>query len=78
MNTDYRHLNVDERAFIQLALERSCTLRAIARSVQRAPSTISRELAVTLGSDRPNVVAEVDRGWPVATVLCRLRSGRFC
>jgi IS30 family transposase len=45
MNTDYRHLNVDERAFIQLALERSYTLRAIARSVQRAPSTISRELA---------------------------------
>src|ERR1700733_13069775 len=45
MNTDYRHLNVDERAFIQLALERDCTLRAIARSMQRAPSTISRELA---------------------------------
>jgi IS30 family transposase len=45
MNTDYRHLNVDERVFIQLALERGCTLRAIARSVQRAPSTISRELA---------------------------------
>src|SRR5450759_1541384 len=45
MNTDYRHLNVDERGFIQLALERGCTLRAIARSVQRAPSTISRELA---------------------------------
>jgi IS30 family transposase len=45
MDTDYRHLNVDERVFIQLALERGCTLRAIARSVQRAPSTISRELA---------------------------------
>src|SRR5450759_230790 len=36
MNTDYRHLNVDERVFIQLALERGCTLRAIARSVQRS------------------------------------------
>jgi IS30 family transposase len=45
MNTDYRHLNVDERVFIQLALERGCTLRAIARSVQRTPSTVSRELA---------------------------------
>src|SRR5450759_1139135 len=45
MNTDYRQLNVDERVFVQLALERGCTLRAIARSVQRAPSTISRELA---------------------------------
>ena len=45
MDTDYRHLNVDERVFIQLALERGCRLRAIARSVQRAPSTISRELA---------------------------------
>jgi IS30 family transposase len=45
MNTDYRHLKVDERVFIQLALERGCTWRAIASSVQRAPSTISRELA---------------------------------
>jgi IS30 family transposase len=29
---------------IQLSLEQGCTLRAIARSVQRAPSSISREL----------------------------------
>ena len=42
MNTDYRHLKADERVFIQLALERGYTLRAIARSVQRAPSTVSR------------------------------------
>ncbi len=31
---------------------------------------------VTLGSDHPNVVAEVDRCWRVVTVLCWLRSGR--
>jgi IS30 family transposase len=30
---------------IQLSLEQGCTLRAIARSVQRAPSSISRELS---------------------------------
>jgi IS30 family transposase len=53
MNTDYRHLNVDERAFIQLALERNCMLRAIARSMQRAPSTISRELARNAWSRPP-------------------------
>ncbi len=29
---------------IQLSLEQGCTLRAIARSVQRAPSSVSREL----------------------------------
>ena len=45
MHTCYRHLSIDERAFIQLALQQGCTLRAIARSVQRAPSTVSRELS---------------------------------
>jgi IS30 family transposase len=64
MNTNYRHLSVDERVFIQLALERGCTLRAIARSVQRAPSTVSRELATrtwrpidSRGSGRTNWIA---------------------
>ena len=30
---------------IQLSLERGCTIRAIARSLDRCPSSISRELA---------------------------------
>ena len=45
MGTNYEHLSCEERAMIQLSLERGCTLRAIARSVQRAPSTVCRELA---------------------------------
>ena len=44
MGTNYRHLSCEERTMIQLSLEQGCTLRAIAGSVQRAPSTISREL----------------------------------
>ena len=44
MGTNYKHLSCEERTMIQLSLEQGCTLRAIARSVQRAPSSISREL----------------------------------
>jgi IS30 family transposase len=44
MGTNYKHLSCEERTLIQLSLEQGCTLRAIARSVQRAPSSISREL----------------------------------
>ena len=44
MGTNYQHLSCEERTMIQLGLEQGCTLRAIARSVQRAPSSISREL----------------------------------
>src|SRR3954454_5791117 len=44
MGTNYQHLSCEERTMIQLSLEQGCTLRAIARSVQRAPSSISREL----------------------------------
>ncbi|MBM4073955.1 MAG: IS30 family transposase [Planctomycetes bacterium] len=45
MGTNYEHLSIEERTMIQLGLEQRCTLRAIARSVQRSPSTITRELA---------------------------------
>ena len=44
METNYKHLSCEERTMIQLSLEQGYTLRAIARSVQRAPSSISREL----------------------------------
>ena len=44
MGTNYEHLSNEERTRIQLSLEQGCTLRAIARSVQRATSSISREL----------------------------------
>ena len=44
MGTNYEQLNCEERTMIQLSLEQGCKLRAIARSLQRAPSSISREL----------------------------------
>ena len=44
MGKNYQHLSVEERALIQCKLEQGCKLRALARSLQRAPSTISREL----------------------------------
>ena len=45
MGKKYEHLRIEERTMIQLGLEQGCTLRAIARSVQRSPSTVTRELA---------------------------------
>jgi transposase, IS30 family len=44
MGTNYKHLSCEERAMIQLSLEQGHTIRAIARSVQRSPSSISREV----------------------------------
>ena len=44
MGTNYKHLSCEERTLIQLILEQGCSLRIIARSLQRAPSSISREL----------------------------------
>jgi IS30 family transposase len=44
MGTNYKQLSCEERTMIQLSLEQGCKLRAIARSLQRAPSSISREL----------------------------------
>lgn len=44
MGTRYEHLSCEERAMIQLSLEQGRSLRAIARSVDRSPSSISREL----------------------------------
>jgi transposase, IS30 family len=44
MSKTYQHLSVEERVHIQFLLERRFTVRAIARTVNRAPSSISREL----------------------------------
>jgi len=45
MGKSYSHLNSSERAVIQLGLEQGCSLRSIARSLDRSVSTISRELS---------------------------------
>jgi transposase, IS30 family len=44
MGKNYGHLSIEERALIQAKLEMGCGVRAIADSLERAPSTISREL----------------------------------
>ena len=44
MGKFYEHLTIEERALIQTKLETGCKVRAIAGSLQRSPSTISREL----------------------------------
>jgi transposase, IS30 family len=45
MTKNYQQLCIDERAHIQFLLQQELTVRAIARTVSRAPSTIGRELA---------------------------------
>ena len=45
MNKTYKHLDVNERIHIQFLLAQGFTVRAIARTVNRAAATISRELA---------------------------------
>ena len=62
MGTNHEHLSCEERTMIQLSLEQGRTLRAIARSVQRAPSSISRELARN-GWSNP-AAAPKERGRP--------------
>lgn len=45
MKTKYKHHNCEERILIQLSLEKGCTIRAIAISLVRSASSVSRELA---------------------------------
>ena len=44
MSQKYVQLTIEERAVIQVQHDQGCRLRAIARSLRRDPSTISREL----------------------------------
>jgi IS30 family transposase len=45
MGNIYKHLSVGERAVIQVMLEEGCSRSAIALRLQRARSTVCRELA---------------------------------
>ncbi len=40
----YKHLTIDERENARVLLEQSFSLRAIARKLNRSPSSISREI----------------------------------
>ena len=45
MPKPYKHLSLEDRALMQVWLEHDLSLRAIARKLRRAPSTITRELS---------------------------------
>ena len=45
MSKTYTHLSLEERALMQVWLEHNLSLRAIARKLRRAPSTITREFS---------------------------------
>jgi IS30 family transposase len=49
MPKTYTHLSLEERALIQVLLEHDLSLRAIARKLRRAPSTIKREFSRNQG-----------------------------
>ena len=44
MEKNYRHLSAEEREQIAIGLAQGCSVRAIARTLQRPASTISREI----------------------------------
>ena len=50
MSKTYNHLSLEERAVMQVMLDHRCSLRAIARKLQRSASTISHELARSGGA----------------------------
>jgi IS30 family transposase len=70
------HLRLDEREEISRGLARGESLRAIARRLGRAPSTISREVARNKGTRRYRAIDAHDRAWyrakrPKSCVLAR-------
>ena len=44
MEKSYNHLKPEERAAVMLMMRDGATVRSVARTLSRAPSTISREL----------------------------------
>ncbi|MBN4836479.1 helix-turn-helix domain-containing protein, partial [Enterobacter hormaechei] len=60
MGTRYQHLSAEERATIMIMLQQGCSARSIARTLQRSPSTITREIRRAL--DWPQRAAFVPAG----------------
>ena len=82
MKTNYKHLNCVERILIQLSLERGCTIRAIALSLDRSASSIRRELARNGWCDPKSQPAHAGRpvlagGYRSATAHQRAALNRF-
>ena len=53
MEKSYNHLKPEERATLMLMLREGATVRSVARTLRRAPSTISRELKRNCPDGRP-------------------------
>ncbi len=53
MGTNYEHLTAEERATLMVMRADGCSQRAVARSLGRSPSTISRELARNASCCKP-------------------------
>jgi hypothetical protein len=70
MSKTYNHLNLEERAVMQVMLDHDCSLRAIARKLSRNASTISRELARS-GGAVAHALDESSPGRPRIACGCR-------
>ena len=53
MGTNYEHLTAEERATLMVMRADGCSQRAVARCLDRSPSTISRELARNASCCKP-------------------------
>ena len=69
MDKKYEQLKAEERATVMLMRREGCSVRAVARTLQRAPSSISRELA--------RHGAEEDRCYEAVVAGQRARARRF-
>ena len=59
MGTNYEHLTAEERATLMVMRSDGCSQRAVARSLGRSPSTISRELARNASCCKPDTTAVI-------------------
>jgi IS30 family transposase len=66
MPKPYKHLSLEERALMQVWLEHDLSLRAIARKLRRAPSTIIREFSRNT-AHKPQASAATASGRPPIT-----------
>lgn len=64
----FTHLTAQERAFIEIRLDDGFKLRAIARGLNRAPSTISRELQRNSCAAVPSASAQAAHAAPKASL----------
>ena len=77
MKRNYQHLSIEERALIRAKLDERCTLRAIALSVQRSPSTISRELRRNGACERSAQAAQRGRPKHYQHAAAQMRAQRL-